>query len=117
MRTNFITELDSDVYDTSRNSLQLGSAKVHWSIDFETREYGIKSIYITPKRLTGVLSWEISRPLSGGDYEITYTDEDLDLDLIENPEWEVIERVETCDGSIAPVHVEIDFDRKEITIS
>lgn len=107
---------------------------IEWVADYDIRKFGIKSISAVIKKVTAVVSWEVStegltedqkqklydiggvenqhREVIQGEIEIN-TDKEID-----GNKWEIVSEVKcTESGSLSPDDIDIDFKQMKMTIS
>ena len=95
--------LEIDIYDAPMEwadedcEMPHSDATIHFVVDIESREYGIKGVY------THVYSVEMSI----GDNDFVFED---------GKDWRIDENVERENGSIVPDRIEIDYEQKIITV-
>ena len=71
-------------------------ATIHFDVDIESREYGIKGIYTHVNKI-----------------EMSIGDNDF---VFEADDWRMEEDLDLANGSIVPDRVEIDYEQKIITV-
>ena len=113
----FTTKIDVDAYGVGRHDMRVSEGKLIWALDFEMKNEGVKSIYITPKWLYFQMEWTENylHDIDKDDWEERELYEEFEIDLTKG-DWKVKEDIE-IDRSIWPSGVNIDFDRKEIEVS
>ena len=95
--------LEIDIYDAPMEradedcEMPHSDASIHFGVDIESREYGIKGIY----------AYVIKIEMSIGDNDFVFVD---------GVGWQITEDVDRENGSIVPDRVEIDFEQKIITV-
>ena len=95
--------LEIDIYDAPMEwadgncEVPHSDATIHFDVDIESREYGIKGIYTHVDKIE----------MSIGDNEFVFVD---------GVGWEIEEDLDRENGSIVPDRVEIDFEQKIITV-
>ena len=90
-----------DIYDAPMEwadedcELLHSDATIHFGVDIESREYGIKGIYTHVDKI-----------------EMSIGDNDF---VFEADDWRIEEELDLANGSIVPDRVEIDYEQKIIT--
>ena len=117
----FTTKLDDSSIDIGYTNFgrfkgvpiedKTATATVKWSLDFEAREWGLKSIDISIQDV----ALEI-------DYEYYESQDEADETIIKDTytydgSFEIVNRIEITSGCICPNNLEIDFTKKQIIVS
>ena len=95
--------LEIDIYDAPMEwadedcEMPHSDATIHFVVDIESREYGIKGIHTYVSKIE----------MSIGDNDFVFED---------GKDWRIDENVERENGSIVPDRVEIDYEQKIITV-
>ena len=100
---HILPALEIDIYDAPMEwadedcEMPHSDATIHFVVDIESREYGIKGIHTYVSKI-----------------EMSIADNDFVFE--DNEDWRIDEIVERENGSIVPDRVEIDFEQKIITV-
>ena len=94
--------LEIDFYDAPMEwadencEIPHSDATIHFGVDIESREYGIKGISVYVSKI-----------------EISIGDNDFEFE--DDKDWRIDEHIDRENGSIVPDRVEIDYKQKIIT--
>tara|TARA_Y100000310_G_scaffold124993_1_gene123840 strand:- start:2092 stop:2412 length:321 start_codon:yes stop_codon:yes gene_type:complete len=98
---HILPALEIDIYDAPMEwadedcEILHSDATIHFGVDIETREYGIKGIYTYVNKI-----------------EMSIGDNDF---VFEEDEWRIDVESNLANGGIVPDRIEIDYEQKIIT--
>ena len=99
---HILPALEIDIYDAPMEwgdencEIPHSDATIHFGVDIEAREYGIKGIHPYVSKI-----------------EMSIGDNDF---VFEVDDWRIEEELDLANGSIVPDRVEIDYEQKIITV-